>query len=108
MKTPIDLTVYPDREPPTDFIDDGERADYVMRVCGAWDYGVPPYSETLALFAGWRDVFDAYPLPHSPSYHAFRAILGWPAVAIPESPLATRWERSDERESRDDPCRDMA
>ncbi len=62
MKPPIDLTVYPDREPPTDFADDGERADYVMRVCGAWDFGVPPDSATIALFADWRAIFDAYPL----------------------------------------------
>jgi hypothetical protein len=105
MSGPIDLTVYPDVEHGPEFADDGDRADYVMRVCAAWDFGVPPELATLAQFSAWRDVFDAYPLPRSPAYHAFRALFRWPALDIPESPLLTRWERSDAREDRDDPCR---
>ena len=108
MTAPIDFTVYPDEDHAPEFADDGDRADYVMRVCGAWDFGVPPAHETIELFSAWRRVFDAYPLPRSPAYHAFRAYFHWPAIDIPESPLATRWERSDAREERDDPCRFMA
>jgi hypothetical protein len=105
MSTPIDFSVYPDLNHDAEFADDGDRADYVMRVCAAWDFGVTPERVTLELFCGWRDVFDAYPLPRSPAYHAFRALFRWSPLDIPESPLATRWERSDAREQREDPCR---
>ena len=105
MKGRIDFTVYPDVEHGEAFEDDADRADYLMRVCAAWDFGIPPYPETLRLLSGWREVFERYPLPRSAAYHAFRALFRWPPVAIAESPLPARWERSDAREERDDPCR---
>jgi hypothetical protein len=64
----------------TDFADDVERAEYVERVCGAWDFGIPPEPPTFALFSEWRNVFDEYPLIHLPGYHAFRTLYGWPAA----------------------------
>ncbi len=103
----IDRSVYPDVDHGDDFEDDGDRADYVMRICAAWDYGVPPLRETVELFGEWRRVFDRFPLLHSRSYHAFRATFGWSTLEIPESPLATRWEQMDAREGRDDPMRDL-
>jgi len=104
----IDHSVYPDIEHGEDFEDDGDRADYVMRVCAAWDFGVPPERATVALFREWRSIFDRFPLPHSPSYHAFRATYRWPMLPIPESPLLTRWEKIDAREEREDCMRDRA
>lgn len=105
-RPPIDHSVYPDleelplpKEPP-------ERADYVHRVCAAWDFGIVPEAETFDLFRGWREVFDRYPLPLSAAYHAFRAWFGWPPA---ERGLAldTYAERLDRREARDrDPCWD--
>lgn len=107
----IDPTVYPDlQQPPTrlDAIED--RADYVHRVCAAWDFRIHPDRETFALFSQWREVFDRFPLPLSPAYHTFRWWFGWPPVELPlglRGPLPY-YERLDEREGRaPDPCRGM-
>lgn len=70
----IDHSVYPDVEHGEGFEDDYDRADYVQRICAACDFGVPPDRDTVALFRGWRDVFDRFPLLDSPSYHALRAL----------------------------------
>ncbi|HZL94504.1 MAG TPA: hypothetical protein VFB99_12690, partial [Vicinamibacterales bacterium] len=59
----IDGSVYPDLESPPQRLDSlEEQADYVHRVCAAWDYGVQPDAETFALFSGWKDVFDSFPI----------------------------------------------
>lgn len=104
----IDHSVYPDLDAPPDALETpGEKADYVHRICGAWDFGIVPDSDTFRLFRGWRDVFDRYPLPTSPAYHAFRSWFGWPAVEKAKI-LDTCAERLDRREGRDeDPCRGM-
>ncbi len=80
MTLEIDYSVYPDRDGPVTLETLEERADYVQRVCAAWDFGIPPTPATTQMFAEWIDVFDRYPLPHSLSYHAFRAWYGWPGV----------------------------
>ena len=103
----IDGSLYPDVPVPDRFNCDGERADYVLRACAAWDYGIPPERETVALLRTWRDVFDAFPLPRSRSYHAFRAFFGWPAIEIPPTSVAARWEELDALEERDDPARSL-
>ena len=59
----IDHSVYPDVEHGEEFEDDYDRADYVQRICAACDFGVPPDRDTVALFRGWRDVFDRFPSP---------------------------------------------
>lgn len=100
----IDHSVYPDLEvPPDRFHDDAERADYIHRICAAWDFGIVPEVETFDLLGDWRQVFDRCPLPHSPAYHAFRAWFGWPA-AEKGTVLDTYAEWLDRREQRDDPC----
>lgn len=76
----IDATVYPDAEPPSDLATMAEKADYLHRICGAFDFGVPPDAPTLRLLAGWKAVFDRFPFPHSPAYHALRAWYGWEPV----------------------------
>jgi hypothetical protein len=80
----LDGTVFPDAGAPpataADLKTDAARADYVARVCGAWDFGIYPAPETFTLFAGWREVFDRFPLADSPAYAAFRMINGWPEV----------------------------
>ncbi len=60
------------RQPALELREAGDRADYVHRVCAAWDFGIVPEVLTFRLFRAWRDIFDRYPLPHSPAYHAFR------------------------------------
>lgn len=74
----IDGSVYPDTDPPTAFSRMEEQADYVHRISCAWDFGVIPDDDTFALFAGWKDVFDALPVSNSIGYHAFRSWYFWP------------------------------
>ena len=80
----IDGSVFPDRDSPPQSLDSPEdMADYVHRVCSAWDYGVPPDALTFALFSGWRSVFDRFPIVTSPAYHAMRAWFDWEPVPVP-------------------------
>jgi hypothetical protein len=102
----IDHSVYPDIEHGNDFADDYDRADYVHRICTAWDFGVPPEPYTVALFRDWREVFDRFPIASSPAYHAFRRYFGWPDVPIERNLSTPQWEVLDRLEGRDDPCRD--
>ncbi|MEW6744655.1 MAG: hypothetical protein AB1486_18015 [Planctomycetota bacterium] len=104
----IDHTVYPDvDEPPEALPSAEERADYVQRICAAWDFYIPPDAQTFALFSGWKDVFDMYPLPASPAYHAFRAWFGWdpvpyPVGVHPPTPVHVHIDRLEGRPP--DPC----
>lgn len=103
----IDHSVFPDLDrPPADLESMEKRADYVQRICAAWDFGVVPEWETFRLFSAWREVFDAHALPDSPAYHAFRSWFGWPAVQG-GTVLQTSAERLDRREGRTDPCERM-
>jgi hypothetical protein len=100
----IDQSVYPDVDVAPGVLDlPGDQADYVHRICAAWDFGLVPERATFQLFRGWREVFDVYVLPHSPAYHAFRTWFGWPPVEK-GSLIATTAECLDRREGRDDPC----
>lgn len=101
----IDTSVYPDLdEPPTELATSEARADYIARVCGAWDFGIVPEIETFQMFRAWRDVFDRFPLLHSPAYAAFRMIYGWPPIPG-GSVLQADYEAIDARYGRDeDPC----
>lgn len=104
----IDHSVYPDvDELPDDLATPAEKADYVQRICAAWDFGIVPDVETFELFATWRVIFDRYPLALSPAYHAFRSWFGWPAAERGQI-QDTLAERLDRREGRgEDPCRRM-
>jgi hypothetical protein len=104
----IDHSVYPDIPHGDDFADDYDRADYLHRVCAAWDFGVFPERATVELFRRWRDVFDRFPVAASPGYHAFRMHFGWPPVPPEFALTPARWEVLDALESREDPCRDRA
>jgi len=111
MKSSIDHSVYPDLDqPPDELPDDSAKADYLHRICSAWDFGVMPDRETFDLFAQWKDIFDRYPVSASPAYHAFRSRYGWSAVQWPPGikPPTPRWEHQDRIEGRDaDPCEHM-
>jgi hypothetical protein len=107
----IDQTVYPDlSQPPTELITIEDKADYVHRICAAWDHHVHPEPQTFELFSTWRDVFDRYPVLTSPAYHAFRAWFGWPRLAprldlLPPTPLYVHLDRLEDRP--EDPCEHM-
>lgn len=107
----IDHSVYPDLDHPPDVLEtDYDKADYVHRVCTAWDHGVPPDHETFELFRGWKEIFDRFPIETSPAYHAMRAWFDWAPVDIPPGlhAPAPPWLHMDRLEGRpDDPCENM-
>lgn len=73
----IDHSVFPDVEVlPTQLATVEDQADYVSRICGAWDFGVVPTEDTLWLFAGWRTVFGHFLMLRSPAYAALRSWFG--------------------------------
>lgn len=96
----IDATLYPDCEVPTDFGDDRTRADYIQRVCAAWDFGIAPDASIINLLAEWRSAFDTFPLSHSAAYHTLRWLFGWPQVE--GDVFEANYERWDRREGRTD------
>lgn len=108
----IDYSVYPDVRPedlPKDFTLDVDRAEYVERICGAWDFDIFPERATFELFRNWRDVFERFPLRHSPAYHTFRECFGWPPVErISSRSVHLSFATLDRAEGRDpDPFLDL-
>jgi hypothetical protein len=107
----LDHSVYPDMDEPPIVLETVEaKADYVHRICAAWDYGVHPEPETFTLFARWKEVFDRFPVLTSPAYHAFRARFQWEPSAFPlnVSGPRLRYRILDELEGRgEDPCEQM-
>jgi hypothetical protein len=74
MPSWIDRTVYPDREPPERLETLAERVDFLVRLCGAWDFGVLPNERTVDEIRreAWREAVDACQLLTSPAYHLLR------------------------------------
>ncbi len=107
----IDHSVYPDLDyPPDDLTTMEDRADYVHRICTAWDFHIHPERETFNLFSDWKDVFDRYPVVTSVGYNTFRACFGWERVPIPPGlhfpkPLSTVLDKLEGRG--EDPCSRM-
>ena len=104
----LDPTVYPDlEEAPADLPEPGDKADYVHRLCSAFDFGIFPWPEDWRQLRGWKQIFDAFPLPHSPAYHTFRWWYGWEPVPAGSLGVNLRWQDQDLREGRTDPCEHM-
>jgi hypothetical protein len=100
MALNLDHSVYPDIEPPADLVTPEEKADYLQRLCGAFDFGIAPEPYTLGLLSRWKDVFDRFPLKASPAYHALRAFFGWePVEQLPYlgTPCYLKLDRLEER-----------
>jgi hypothetical protein len=104
----IDASLYPDSDHPPRSLDSlADRADYLHRVCTAWDFHIHPQPETFETLRGWRDVFDQFPVSTSPAYHTFREWFGWPAVPSPRhlpSPRPTYLEMDQAEGRPPDPC----
>lgn len=103
----IDWSVYPDLDDPPEHLSTLEdRADYVHRVCSAWDFNITPDPQTFDLFEQWKDAFDAFPLVTSPAWHTFRAWFGWERVPVPPGLLLPEpiYVILDRQEDRTDPC----
>jgi hypothetical protein len=99
MTPAIDALFYPDCEPPADLRDEGDAADYLMRVCGAYDFGIPPRPEVVATLRTMRDTFDRFPLSDSMAYHTLRRWFGWPEFPH-VGPLWNAAAEQDAREGR--------
>ena len=75
--------------------------------CAAFDFGVFPEETDWATFAAWREIFDRFPLPDSPGYHAFRHWYGWEPVPMQRRLRIPPWKAADLHEGRADLCEDM-
>lgn len=82
MPSWIDRTLYPDREPPEQLQTLADRVDFLVRLCGAWDFGVLPDKETVLEVrrAKWREAVDDCLLLTSPTYHLLRRWHGLPQL----------------------------
>ena len=77
----IDGSLYPDRAVPATIDSLAERVDFIVRLCGAWDFGVLPSRETITEIRRpyWREAVDEARLLTSPSYHLVRLWHGLPS-----------------------------
>jgi hypothetical protein len=82
MPSWIDGSLYPDREPPDRLETLADRVDFVVRLCGAWDFGLLPAQETVQEVCRpeWRTAVDAARLLTSPVYHLLREWHGLPRL----------------------------
>ncbi|PSB29607.1 hypothetical protein [Chlorogloea sp. CCALA 695] len=104
----LDYSVYPDIEDlPQTLHSPEDKADYVARICHAWDFGIVPTLETFELFGDWQEIFNEFVVPHSPAYAAFRDYYGW--KPIKDTILEAPWEKFDRVNGRTlpDPCENM-
>lgn len=61
-----------------------------------------------ALPSVWREIFDRFPLPDSPGYHAFRHWYGWEPVPMQRRLRIPPWKAADLHEGRVDLCEGRA
>ncbi len=78
----IDGSLYPDQEAPDTLANIAERVDFLVRLCGAWDFGILPQAETIAeiTLGSWRSAVDSCRLLTSPAYHLLRRWHNLPEV----------------------------
>ncbi len=104
MDVELDHTVYPDEEAPSQLVTPEQKADYVHRICSAFDFGIAPEKPTVDLFVRWRDIFDRFP---HPAFHAFRAYFGWEPVERRPYFGEPGYCKLDRGEDREDPCESL-
>lgn len=70
----LDGSLYPDTDPPEELPDLASRVDFLVRLCGAWDFGILPSQATVSEIRrpAWREAVDACQLLTSPVYHLLR------------------------------------
>jgi hypothetical protein len=74
MPSWLDSSLYPELNPPEVLESQGDRLDFIARLCAAWDFGVLPTEETVREVTqpAWRDSVDACRFLTSPAYHLLR------------------------------------
>jgi hypothetical protein len=82
MPSWIDGSLYPDTEIPEDLPTMADRVDFLVRLCGAWDFGILPEQETVEEIRRpeWQEAIDAARLLTSPVYHLLRSWHGLPSL----------------------------
>jgi hypothetical protein len=86
----LDGSLYPDREVPATIDSLAERVDFLVRLCGAWDFGLLPGCEAIAEIRrpDWSEAVAAARLLTSPSYHLVRLWHGLPPLGYLGQQLA--------------------
>ncbi len=71
----IDGSLYPDTEIPENLPTLADRVDFLVRLCGAWDFGILPDWETVEEIRrfDWREAVEETNLLTSPVYHLLRS-----------------------------------
>ncbi len=82
MTFQVDGALYPDCDPPARLETLAERAEFVERLCAAWDFGRLPERETIEEVRrpAWREAVDLARLLTSPAYHLLREWHGLPEL----------------------------
>lgn len=82
MPSWIDGALYPDTDVPEEIVSLEDRVDFLVRLCGAWDFGLLPDRETIAeiRLPDWREAVDSTRLLTSPTYHLVRSWHGLPPL----------------------------
>jgi hypothetical protein len=72
----------PDRPVPASLRTLAERVDFLVRLCGAWDFGFLPRREMVVEIRRpeWREAVEACRLLTSPAYHLLRQWHGLPPL----------------------------
>ena len=86
----IDGSLYPDTDVPERLETLADRVDFLVRLCGAWDFGILPERETVEEIRrqDWREAVDAARLLTSPVYHLVRSWHGLGSLPFLGQPLA--------------------
>lgn len=72
----IDGSLYPEQDVPQEITTLADRIDFLVRVCAAWDFGLPPSSETLneILRNEWKEAVQEAQFLTSCAYHVLREL----------------------------------
>ena len=71
-----------------------DRVDFLARLCGAWDFRVLPYPETVAEIrrSEWRGAVDSCRFLTSPAHHLLRVWHNLESLPYLRARLAYIWE----------------
>ncbi len=74
----IDGSLYPEQPVPKEITTLAEKVDFVVRLCAAWDFGLPPRGVTLdeVLKDEWKEAVEETQLLTSCAYHLLREFHG--------------------------------
>ncbi|MFQ5708669.1 MAG: hypothetical protein ACE5HO_14535 [bacterium] len=72
----IDGSYYPEQPVPDNITGLPEKVDFLIRLCAAWDFGLPPASNTFEeiLRDDWKIAVDEAQLLTSCAYHLLREL----------------------------------